>query len=238
MAVSSASDANNEFLDLIIANQNLYLKQVKWFDLLHDDGVAMTAQEKPQYSGNPDKNNWECVRHGEHFFGSIYKLAKIMVHLYQIKGGIGDEGEDDAEFPKIFMSQPALWKNSQQIGSFIFKRSSKVARGDMNSITDAKFTTETQRDEYKYDDYFYFLSQVELLHWAKDHWGRSQADLMKFIPDDKLRLVEIVSGMEDLKDYVGYLTKATKSGTCRNLYGFNTQQLAALSLAHDKFIDK
>ena len=44
MAVSSASDANNEFLDLIIANQNLYLKQAKWFDLLKDEGVAMTTQ--------------------------------------------------------------------------------------------------------------------------------------------------------------------------------------------------
>ena len=71
MEVSSASDANNEFLDLFIANQNLYLKQAKWFDLFQDEGVAMTAQEKPQYSGNHDKNKRECVRHGEHFFGNI-----------------------------------------------------------------------------------------------------------------------------------------------------------------------
>ena len=53
--MSSASDKKNEFLDLVIANQNLYLKQAKWFDLLQDKGVAMTAQEKPQYSGKPDK---------------------------------------------------------------------------------------------------------------------------------------------------------------------------------------
>ena len=57
MEVSSASDANKEFLNLFIANQNLYLKQAKWFDLFQDEGVAMTAQEKPQYSGNPDKIN-------------------------------------------------------------------------------------------------------------------------------------------------------------------------------------
>ena len=31
-----------------------------------------------------------------------------MVHLYRIKGGTGDEGEDDAALPKIPMSQPAL----------------------------------------------------------------------------------------------------------------------------------
>ena len=82
MAVSSESDAKNEFLGLVIANQNLYLKQAKWFDLLQDEGVAITAQEKSQYSGNPDKKKRYCVRHGEHFFGNIYKLAKIMVHLY------------------------------------------------------------------------------------------------------------------------------------------------------------
>ena len=147
MAVSSASDANNEFLDLVIPNQNLYLKQAKWLDLLQDEGVVMTAQEKPQYSGNPDKNKQECVRHGKHFFGNIYKLANIMVHLYQIKGGPGDEVEDDTAFPKIPMSHPALSKNAHQIGSFIVKRRRKVSRGDMNSITDAKFTTQTQRSE-------------------------------------------------------------------------------------------
>ena len=136
------------------------------------------------------------------------------------------------------MSQRALSKNAHQIGSFIFKRGRKVARGDMNSITDAQVTTQTQRDEYKDNSSFYLLSQVELLRWVNDRWGCSQEDLMKFTPDNKLRLMGIVLGMEDLKDYVGYLTKATKSGTCRNLDGFNTQQLAALSLAHDKFIDK
>ena len=70
--------------------------------------MVMTAQEKPQYSGNTEKKKQEFVRHGEHFFGNIYKLANIMVHLYRIKGGPGDEGEDDAAFPKIPMSQPAL----------------------------------------------------------------------------------------------------------------------------------
>ena len=71
MVLSSASDANNEFLDLVIANQNLYLKQAKWFDLLQDEFVAMITQEKPQYSGNPDKKKRECARHGEHLFGNI-----------------------------------------------------------------------------------------------------------------------------------------------------------------------
>ena len=54
--MSSASDAKNESLNLVIANQNLYLNQAKWFDLLQYEGVAMTAQENPQYCGNPDKN--------------------------------------------------------------------------------------------------------------------------------------------------------------------------------------
>ena len=183
MVVSSASDANNEFLNLVIANQNLYLKQAKWSDLLQDEGVAMTTQEKPQYSGKPDKRKKEFVSHGEHFFGNIYKLANIMIHLYQIKGGPGDEVEDDTAFPKIPMSHPALSKNAHQIGSFIVKRRRKVSRGDMNSINDAEFTTHTQRDEYKDNDSFYFLYQVELLLWANNHWGRSQADLMKFAPD-------------------------------------------------------
>ena len=48
----------------------------------------------------------------------------------------------------------------------------------------------------------------------------------------------IVLGVEDLKDYVGDLKKAKKSGTRRNLYGSNPQRLAMLSLAHAKFIDK
>ena len=169
MAASSASDTNNEFLNLVIANQNLYLKQAKWFDLLKDEGVAMTTQYKPQYIGNPDKNKRECVRHGEHLFCNIYKLANIMVQLYRIKVVPGDEGEDDAAFPKITTSQPALSNNSHQIGSFIFKRRRKVDRGDMNSIIDAEFTTQNQRDEYKENDSFYFLSQVELLSWANDH---------------------------------------------------------------------
>ena len=60
MEVSSASDTNNEFLDLVIVNQNLYLKQKKWFDLLQDEGVAMTEKEKPQYSGKPDKKMRVC----------------------------------------------------------------------------------------------------------------------------------------------------------------------------------
>ena len=44
---------------------------------------------------------------------------------------------------------------------------------------------------------------------------------MKFTPDDKVCLMGILLGMEDLKDYVGDLTKATKSGTRRNLDGSN-----------------
>ena len=52
---------------------------------------------------------------------------------------------------------------------------------------------------------------VLLLHWVNNKWGRSQADLMKFTPDDKLRLMGTMLGMEDLKDYIGDLTKATKS---------------------------
>ena len=36
MAVSCASDANNEFLDLVIADQSLYPKQAKWFDSFQD----------------------------------------------------------------------------------------------------------------------------------------------------------------------------------------------------------
>ena len=61
---------------------------------------------------------------------------------------------------------------------------------------------------------------------------------MKFSPDDKLRLMIIVLGMEDLKYYVGDLTKAANSGTRRNLYGSNPQRLTALPLSHSKFIDK
>ena len=106
-----------------------------------------------------------------------------MVHLYRIKGGPGDEGEYDAALPKIPMIQTELSKNAHQIGSFIVKIRRKVTRGDMNSITDAKFTTHTQHDEYKDNDYFYFLSQFELLLWANNHWGRSQEDLTKFTPD-------------------------------------------------------
>ena len=71
MVVSSASDTNNEFLELVIANQNLYMKQEKWFDLFQDVGVAMTAQDKPHYSGNLDKKKREFVRNGENLFGNI-----------------------------------------------------------------------------------------------------------------------------------------------------------------------
>ena len=59
---------------------------------------------------------------------------------------------------------------------------------------------------------------------------------MKFTPDDNLHLMGIVLGMEYLKDHVGDLTKATNSGTRRNLDGSNPQQLATLSLAHAKSI--
>ena len=83
-----------------------------------------------------------------------------------MKDGPGDEGEDDAAFPKIPMSQPALSKNAHQIGSFIVKRRRKVVRGNTNSITDAKFTTHTRRDEYKDNDSFYFLSQSEIIRWG------------------------------------------------------------------------
>jgi len=61
---------------------------------------------------------------------------------------------------------------------------------------------------------------------------------MKFTPDDKLRLMRIVLAMEDLKDYIEDLTKATKSGPCRSLDGYNLRRLAALSIAHANFIDK
>ena len=44
--------------------------------------------------------------------------------------------------------------------------------------------------------------------------------------------------MEDLKDYVGDLTKATKIGICRNIDGSNPRRLSTLSLAHAKFIGK
>ena len=163
-----------------------------------------------------------------------------MVHLYRVKGGPVNEDEDDAAISKISMSQGSLSKNAHQIGTFIVKRRRKVATGDINGISDAEFTAQTQRDEYKDKDSFYFLSQVELLRWANNKkWGRSQADQMKFTPDDKLRLMGIMLGMEDLKDYIGDLTKATKSGPRRCLNRSNPRRLATLSIAaHANFIDK
>jgi len=238
MAATSASDANNLFLDLVIANPDLYVKQAKWFDYLQDEGAEITEDEKVLYSGNPNKKKRECVMHGVCYYSKLYQLAKIMVHLYRVKGGPVNEDEDDAAFPRISMSQGSLSKNAHQIGTFVVKRRRKVARGDINGISDAEFTAQTQRDEYKDKDSFYFLSQVELLRWANNKWGRSQAGLMKFTPEDKLRLMGIVLGMEDLKDYIGDLTKATKSGPRRSLDGSNPRRLAALSIAHAYFIDK
>ena len=72
-------------------------------------------------------------------------------------------------------------------------------------------------------NYFYFLSQVELLCWANNRWGYSQAGLMKFTPYDKLHLMGIVLGIEELKDFAGDLRKATKVGNFRNLDGSNFQ---------------
>ena len=195
----AVTDVNNQFLDLVIANQSLYLNQEKWFDYLQDKGQAMTPDEKKLYSDNPDKKKRECARHGEHFYSILYQLAKTMVHLYRLKGGPINEDEDDVAFPKIPTSQASLSKNAHLIGSFIVKRRRRVARGDINSITDAEFTAQTQREEYKDNNSFYFLSQLELLRWATNKWGHSQAYLMKFTPDDKLRLMGIVLGMEDLK---------------------------------------
>ena len=83
-----------------------------------------------------------------------------MVHLYRIKGGPGDEGEDDEALPKIPMSQPEFSINAHKIGNFIFNRRKKVARGYMNSITDAEFITQTQHDEYK--DIFFSTSFLKL----------------------------------------------------------------------------
>ena len=75
--MSSASDANNEFLDLVIANQNLYLKQAKRFDLLQYEGVAMTVKDKPEYSGTLTKIN-------ESVLGMVRISLEIFTNLQRL----------------------------------------------------------------------------------------------------------------------------------------------------------
>lgn len=137
-------------------------------NLLQDDSVKMTTQEKQQYSEKHEKKKKECVRHGEHFFAHLYALAKVMITLYRVNGGPGGEGVDDAAFPKIAMIQGTFSTDVHCIGGFIVKRRRKVTRADINSITDSKFTEQSQYDEYKEIIYFYFLSQPDLLRWANN----------------------------------------------------------------------
>ena len=158
MAAASYSNANNVFRNLVLANHNLRLMQKKWFDLLQDEGVAMTAQEKPQYSGNPNKKKRECVRHGDHFFANIYCLLKVMVTPYWVKVSPGDDGVNDAAIPKIATSQGTFSTSAHIIGSFIAKIRRKVARGYINSINDNEFNTQTQCDEYKKKLFLFPLS--------------------------------------------------------------------------------
>ena len=77
MAVSSASDAKNESLNLVIANQNLYLNQAKWFDLLQYEGVAMTVKDKPEYSGTLTKRN-------ESVLGMVRISLEIFTNLQRL----------------------------------------------------------------------------------------------------------------------------------------------------------
>ena len=63
---------------------------------------------------------------------------------------------------------------------------------------------------------------------------------MKFTPDDKLRLMGILLTVEDMKDYIGDVTNATKGGgkgNRRHLDASTSRRTAAFSIAHDMYID-
>ena len=91
-------------------------------------------------------------------------------------------------------------------------RRKKVAWADINSVTDSEFLRETHHDRNKNSPIFFFFPQSELLRWANKRWGRSQACLMKFTSDDKLRVMGILLCDEELKDFIPDVTRAAKGG--------------------------
>ncbi len=52
-ALQAQADADDAFLDVVLAEPSLHFKSEKWFDLLQDPGVGMTPKEKEQFQ---DKN--------------------------------------------------------------------------------------------------------------------------------------------------------------------------------------
>jgi hypothetical protein len=145
-AATAAEEDEAQLVREVLNNASLRLKSEKWFDFMQDDGVEMTSIEKEQFGADEKKRKRLRVRHGEYLFSGIYDLGKLMAILYQTNGIPADEDDITAAFPKMAMSQSGLSTATNTIGSFIVKNRKKIARADINSITDTDFIENTKRD--------------------------------------------------------------------------------------------
>ena len=137
-AAAAAVTADHVFLEAVLGNPLLRLDPKKWFDLVQDVGTDMTELEKSQYAGKPGKNKRDNIRHNDRFYAGIYRLSKTMVLLYRDRGGPRPGAEDEV-FPRVGMSQGVFSTDVHRIGHLIIMRRKKVARADINSVTDSDF---------------------------------------------------------------------------------------------------
>jgi hypothetical protein len=216
----------------ILTNTAYHVDRERWFNLLQDDGVEMSVEEKATYStpvkGRRKNKHYNIAVKGR-FYQKLYSLAQLCVQMMK--------DHTDA-FPRFNQST----KNSSSIvhalGRHFASERKKYARADLHSIgRDVGFSDLIQSDAYEQRECFYIYSQQHMLEHVFDKYGPEKEN-KKVTTDDIVRVICILFMHDDMRSCIMSMVGTAKSGTRQELDAAPAKFRAGFRLLHQRFIDK
>ena len=219
-------------LQSILTNTAYHVDRERWFELLQDDGVEMSVEEKDTYStpvkGKRKNKHYNIATKGR-FYPKLYSLAQLCVQKLK--------DHPDA-FPRFNQSTKNLSSVVHALGRHVASERKKYARADLHSIgRDVGFSDFIQSDTYEQRECFYIYSQQDMLEHLFDKFGPEKEN-KKVTTDDMVWVIGILFMHEDMRSCITSMVGTARSGTRQELDAAPAKLRAGFNLLHQRFIDK
>jgi hypothetical protein len=222
--------SNEQYIQRVLEDSDLYLSEEDWFRLLQDDGNPMTDEESAKVTSNPKtkftRKTIGNSTNNNKLYEDIYKLAEEVYKKIEVK--------KEQYFPRLATSKTS---NIHIIGRFIVSRRSSTNRADMHRHSNEDVIQYANMPEFAEKQYVFVLSQREVLEFCHQKYGISMSLLKTPTVDDKVRVAGIVFNIADVRAYLSDMLGKSKDGDRTALDGANPRSTSGFFLLHQKFID-
>ena len=162
MDVDSPAPATSPpiLLQEIQLNSKYHVDRERWFELLQDDGLVMSADDKELF-GTPSKgkrsNKHYNIAYCKFFYPKLYQLAHLVV---------GKIKEFPNAYPRFNHKSKNLSAIIHPLGLHIAHNRKSYARADVQKLgRDVAFNDLIESSAYEDRETFYILSQQQLLEY-------------------------------------------------------------------------